>query len=200
MDLGAYINIENLSTIARENGISVPRLRGYRLMKDEKPVVVKDVVDFGYDAYNCIQEYFVRRAVKAYTLCQLEEYSLTKNKTYASRYVRLDTYTDRCVNRYYDYFGKDRKKPFPWNRFHGKLRKKLKLLYKQCYRRTKAQYDAWNKYCGREDVLYIHARIGGLNWDYFDGPEIAKQPWFLERVDDSFDSTYCDIYAKLKRM
>ena len=28
--------------------------------------------------------------------------------------------------------------------------------------------------------------------------KLTEQPWYLERVDDSFDSTYCDIYAKIK--
>ena len=59
------------------------------------------------------------------------------------------------------------------------------------------QFNTWNKYVGRDDVLYIHARIGGNNWNYYDGPELARQPWFLEKVDDCFDSTYCDIYAKI---
>jgi len=31
MDLGAYVQIEDLDKIAKENGIVVPRLRGYRL-------------------------------------------------------------------------------------------------------------------------------------------------------------------------
>ena len=60
------------------------------------------------------------------------------------------------------------------------------------------QFETFNKYCGRDDVLYIHARIGGGNWPYYDGPELSKQPWFIEKVDDAFDSTYCDIYAKIK--
>ena len=38
MDIGAYVQIDDLDKIAKENGIEVPRLRGYRLMKDEKPV------------------------------------------------------------------------------------------------------------------------------------------------------------------
>ena len=46
-------------------------------------------------------------------------------------------------------------------------------------------------------MLCIHARIGGGNWSYYDGPELSKQPWFIEKVDDAFDSTYCDIYAKI---
>ena len=38
MDLGAYIQIDELDKVAKVNGISIPRLRGYRLMKDEKPM------------------------------------------------------------------------------------------------------------------------------------------------------------------
>lgn len=38
MDLGAYGQIEGLSEIAQRNGIDCPRLRGYRLMKDEEPI------------------------------------------------------------------------------------------------------------------------------------------------------------------
>lgn len=63
---------------------------------------------------------------------------------------------------------------------------------------VKKQYKTYNKYCGRADVLYIHARIGGANWDCYGGREIEKQLWFIERVDDGFDNTYCDIYARIK--
>ena len=76
---------------------------------------------------------------------------------------------------------------------HGKKRKKYKLLLKQ----AKKQYDIYNKYIGK-NVLYVHARVGGANWDFFGMDEITKHPLYLERVDDYFDSTYCDIYFKLK--
>ena len=85
-----------------------------------------------------------------------------------------------------------------WDRIHGKKRKILKFEIKKKQRRILKQFEIFNKYVGRDDVLYIHARIGGGNWDYFGGPELAKQPWFIEKVDDSFDSTYCDIYASIK--
>ena len=196
MDLGAYIQIESLYEIAAKNNISVPRLRGYRLMKEEIPVDLKSVVHFEYEAYNLIREYFIRDAINKYIPWQLDNFSRTKNKAYYSRKVRLYTNTDKCVNKYYDYF-EDKEKPFPWYKFHGKLRRKLKLLYKQCSRKSNAQYEVFNKYVGRNDVLYIHARIGGNNWKYFNGEELEKQPWFLEKVDDCFDSTYCDIYAKI---
>lgn len=54
----------------------------------------------------------------------------------------------------------------------------------------------WNKYVGRADVLCIHARIGGYNWETYK-ENVIHEPWFLEKVDDCEDSTYCDIYAKL---
>ena len=64
------------------------------------------------------------------------------------------------------------------------------------------QMERFNYYCGQKNVYMIHARIGGVgeysNWEYYGGEEkIATQPWFLEKVDDDFDSTYCDIYVKL---
>ena len=61
----------------------------------------------------------------------------------------------------------------------------------------KKQYKVFNKYVGRNDILYIHARIGGGNWPYYKDQVIDK-PWFIEKVDDAYDSTYCDIYAKIK--
>ena len=85
-----------------------------------------------------------------------------------------------------------------WDRIHGKKRKILKYKIKQMKREVQAQYDAWNRYTGQEDVLYIHSRMGGGNWKYYeDKDSIIKQPWFLERVDDCWDNTYCDFYAKV---
>ena len=45
MDLGAYAQIDDLDKIARKNGIEVPRLRGYRLMKDEEPEDMNAIFD-----------------------------------------------------------------------------------------------------------------------------------------------------------
>ena len=45
MDLGAYVKIDNLSEIMRTNGISVPRLRGLRMMKDEKPLSEEEITE-----------------------------------------------------------------------------------------------------------------------------------------------------------
>ena len=43
MDLGAYANIELLEGIMKENDINIPRLRGLRLMKNEKPISKEDI-------------------------------------------------------------------------------------------------------------------------------------------------------------
>ena len=43
MDLGAYAQINDLGKLAEANGIDVPRLRGYRLMSDEKPVSREEI-------------------------------------------------------------------------------------------------------------------------------------------------------------
>jgi hypothetical protein len=42
--------------------------------------------------------------------------------------------------------------------------------------------------------------MGGNNWEYYDGKkELMSQHWFLDRVDDWWDGTYCDFYAKIKK-
>ena len=66
---------------------------------------------------------------------------------------------------------------------------------KKAYER---QAEVFNKYVGRDDILYIHARIGGGNWSHY-YKDVVNQPWFIEKVDDGFDSTYCDIYARIKK-
>ena len=84
-----------------------------------------------------------------------------------------------------------------WDKIHGKRRKNVKFNLKKELKAAKKQYDTWNKYVGRKDILYIHARIGGDNWIYYEGYKLEKEPWFLEKVDDYYDNTYCDIYARI---
>ena len=91
----------------------------------------------------------------------------------------------------------DGKKKVCWDRIHGWKRKVLKTFIHNEQKRVEAQRLLWNKYAGRDDILYIHARIGGGNWSYYHD-QVDTKPWFLEKVDDSFDSTYCDIYAKIE--
>lgn len=180
MDLFAYVQIDDLGKVAKDNGIEVPRLRGYRLMSEEEPVPQSDIED----------------AIQSGIMYEVE--SMIRALPYSSCVHSYSWRTDRLLDRYlikgeddYDYVG------IRWDRIHGKLRKDLKFALKKVRRKYQKQYDIFNKYCGQPGILYIHARIGGGNWNYYGGPELAKKPWFIEKVDDSFDSTYCDIYARI---
>lgn len=53
------------------------------------------------------------------------------------------------------------------------------------------QSRCWNRYAGKEGVLYIHSRVG-CDWKKY-----RDEPWFLDACLDAFDPTYCDIYAKV---
>lgn len=177
MDLGAYANIEDLDELAKKNGIVCPRLRGYRLMSEEEKVDLKEVTE-GIDK-RCL-----------HYLCTSEPLWSTKPKWYS-----WDSYTDYLC-KYYggDIF--DDTSVVRWDRIHGKKRRILKTAIHNKKKEVLRQYEMWNKYVGRPDILYIHARIGGGNWSSYRS-DVVNQPWFIEKVDDSFDSTYCDIYARL---
>ena len=43
MDLYAYSQIDKLEKIAKENNIKVPRIRGYRLMSEEKEITKEEI-------------------------------------------------------------------------------------------------------------------------------------------------------------
>lgn len=184
MDLFAYTQIDKLDKIAKDNGIEVPRLRGYRMMKDEEPVSSEDT------------KYIMEKS--EVTVCKLlcssdpfwcsnpdyYEYS-SKTDLILRHYLIEEVDEDGCSN----YVG------IRWDRIHGRKRKIVKFEIKKQKRKIREQLDMWNKYVGREDVLCIHARIGGGNWKYYGGDELTKMSWFLDKVDDCFDETYCDIYA-----
>lgn len=176
MDLGAYANIEALEGLAKMNGISCPRLRGYRLMKDEKPIDYREIA-----AANSLDVECVKDLIRSEPRWDLNAWG----------YV-YDDYTDYLIKKYVD----DEHDQVRWDRIHGWKRRRLKTLIHNKTAAMKKQFEVWNRYVGREDVLYIHARIGGGNWPYY-CREVVDKPWFIEKVDDHFDSTYCDIYARL---
>ena len=180
MDLGAYMQIEELNKIAKANGIEVPRFRGYRLMKNEEPFDVKKI-DKKEIALDCVKE-----------LCCGKPF--WNPNSYS---VNFDCLTDYLCD-YYMVKNKDGEyREVKWDRIHGRKRKILKTYIHNEYMRQRRQWEVWNKYAGKDDILYIHARIGGGNWIYY-GKEVVGKAWFLERVDDAYDNTYCDIYAKIK--
>lgn len=178
MDLGAYTKIEDLSKVAEENGIIIPRLRGYRLMSEEKPLSKEEITN--------IETNMIRHVYKS-GCCSVPRFCP------ASHMHEFSRKTKALENKFLDENGNLR-----WNLLHGKERKRIKFAVKKVRQAVRNQYETFNKYAGRNDVLYIHARIGGNNWNDFQGYMLEKTEWFLEKIDDCFDSTYCDIYAKIK--
>ena len=187
MDLGAYMNIEELGEIAKNNGIEIPRIRGYRLMENEKPLSKEEIkeiqnesaIDVAKGLCEAIPFWRVNPEYHEYSSWTniLKDYYLIKDKD----------------SKYPEYIG------IRWDRIHGWKRKILKFEIKKQKKKIQKQYDIWNKYAGVENVLYIHSRMGGWNWKQYDKKnDILNQPWYLDRVDDYFDSTYCDFYAKIK--
>ena len=177
MDLWAYSNIENIEEIAKKNNIDCPRLRGYRLMKDEEPIDIKQFIKDEHIDYYCAKNLCTSRPF----WCPTASEAIFSYETDLNRYYYTDEETETVR----------------WDRIHGWKRRVLKTYIHNEIVGYKKQYEVWNKYAGRDDVLYIHARIGGNNWsDYW--KQVVYQPWFLEKVDDGFDSTYCDIYARIK--
>ena len=176
MDLGAFAQIEDLEKIAKENGISCPRLRGYRLMRDEKPLKLTD------------------DEIKKITIEVIEN-------LVEKGWGQGGSFWHRNENkRKYLVSDPDSKFYFidiRWDKISNKKRRMIKTRVRNEIRKYKKQYDTWNKYIGRNDILYIHSRIGGGNWpSYY--TDVINKPWFIEKVNDAWDSTYCDIYAKIK--
>ena len=189
MDLGAYAQIDNLEEIMKENNIVIPRLRGLRLMKDEEPILPEDYEnEYKWAEFDAVDD-AVRGRWRWHPWCYT--YSMETD-------WELEYYVDfeKRESGQYDHF-----KPIKthWERLHGKKRKLVKYLIKKRKRAIKKQWDMWNKYCGQENVLYIHARLGSGNWGGYDCDKIIKnQPWYIEHCEDQCDSTYVDIYARVK--
>ena len=187
MDLMAYAQIDNLDEIAQANGIEVPRLRGYRLMKDEAPISTEELQKLMKDCEVQVCEDLCCSVPfwSARSSC----HRFSSQTDYIRKYFLTQAVDDKGYKRYVG---------IRWDRIHGKKRKILKFAIKKQNKRIQRQFEVWNRYAGKEGILYIHSRIGGRNWNYYGGDELITKPWFLEKVDDWFDSTYCDIYAVIK--
>lgn len=183
MNLTAYSQIEDLMPVLQSTGIEIPRLRGLGLMKNEEPVNQTDLNEILHSmeilAVQNLCESFP--AWDFYSCCS-----------------KLCPATDRRIKKYMILDEDGHPISIRWDRIHGKKRKTAKYAIKQYKKAVIDNIKVFNKYAGRDDVLFVHARIGGYNWNYFNGPSIvASHPAFLEKVDDYFDSTYCDIYLKI---
>lgn len=194
MDLYAYTQIQELEDIAKSNDISVPRLRGYRLMADEKRLsedeIDEQIKEHEFSTYQHAVISVPAFDPNSHCICISRETDLLEKKYLIKK--RIIESDEECTWSYNKIVG------FRWDRIHGKKRKNLKFMLKRGRKAVRKQLETFNRYAGRDDVLYIHARIGGDNWSYYGGGEIEKKPWFIEKVDDYFDSTYCDIYARIK--
>lgn len=187
MDLMAYANIENLEEIAKNNNIDIPRLRGYQLCSDMTPWT-KDEIKETLDsiAVNTCED-----------LCTSKPFwnpnSYCSTFNWWTHYL-CDYYLIKGKNKY----GYMNYIDIRWDRIHGWKRKVLKTAIHNKQKKFKNFVKVWDSYCGRTDVLRVHSRIGGNNWMYFKGNELKKEPWFIEKIDDWFDRTYCDIYCKIE--
>ena len=84
-----------------------------------------------------------------------------------------------------------------WSKVNRKDRNAIKLKNREDENRIRTNMNMFNSYVGK-DVLYVHARQGGGNRDYY--PIDTKHPMYLSDCDDFWDSTYCDIYYDLTKM
>ena len=179
MDLGAYANIENLSGIASANGIHMPRVRGYRLMSQETKITEGDIMCALDGAFSWL---YHKACVTRFTFGSWSEYSPATRRL-EKRYVIEDMDGEPSG--------------FRWDRVHGKHRKALKFAMKKKERAIRAQYAMFNKYVGRNDVLYVHSRTGARNWAYY-YKEILAIPGLLDHIEDANDGTYADYYFQIK--
>ena len=70
----------------------------------------------------------------------------------------------------------------------------MKLQGAEDYDEPTEQGRMYARHCGK-DVIYIHTRCGGSNYDYFEaGKWEESNPTFIESCDDDFDCTYRDHY------
>ena len=195
MDLYAYGQKDELGRLAEANGISVPRLRGYRLMEWEEAYPQEELAKalegmvgtyWWMDSKDCDPEWFDH-----------------PEEMYRSGYRPPCIPKGRGV---YIWMSDDPE--------DTRVRRTIVTSHFQrigmLRARFKRQYMLWNRYAGQKGVLYIHSRMGGrgiADCDYHDGqggvlfPEgwdVRDQSWFLDVCADAFDPTYCDIYARIK--
>jgi len=183
MDLGAYIQIGTLSGIAEANGIEeVARLRGYRLMRDEKPVNIEEI---------CKD----REVEICEELCAM---SWNPKSPFMSYGGSTDYYFDKFIINYRARYDSGLVKSINWDAMTDKEKEVLKTYIEKRNADFVKEWEMWNKYCGRNDVLYIHARQGTSNWSDTDFHDYEDKPWYLDGCNDADDPSYCDMYAKIE--
>lgn len=148
MDLGAYMNIEELGEIAKDNGIEIPRIRGFRLMENEEPIPKEEIEEIQNDSVIDVVKGLCEAVPFWSANPEYHEYSSWTN-------ILKDYYLIKNKDgKYSKYIG------IRWDRIHGWKRRILKFEIKKQKKKIQKQSDIWNKYAGVENVLYIHSRIG----------------------------------------
>ena len=176
MDLYAYSQIGDLEHLLEENKIDIPRLRGLRLMSDEKIITDEEMKER------------IAEEQKEYAINWLKQHedncwcSWKDKKNHKAFIYGKDENGDRVVVA------------INFSKVHGKDRKHIKHHWKMIRKAFTDQYKMWNKYVGK-NVLYVHARLGSTNWSDYKIDE--NHPMFLEYIDDAWDTSYCDIYYDL---
>lgn len=183
MDLFAYTQINSLHDILNSTGVDVPRLRGLRLMLEEEPISDDDIAEAIHDE----QMYVAERVILS-----IPKWSPNSNTT------RYNWRTDRECRKYLVYDADGKVADVRWELIHGQHRRNMKHAMKIAKRRVLDSFGTFNRYAGRDDILCVHARIGGRNWGYYNrGGAVSGSDAFIEKVDDMFDDTYCDIYLRI---
>ena len=174
MDLGAYSQIDKLSNLLTKNKIEITRLRGLRLMKEEKPISDEEL------------EEVIKEQKKEYLINWLKQHSD----------CCWDSRKDKNNHPAFIYGENNEVVDYDFSKVHGEDRKHIKFRWKNIEKEYTAQFEMFNRYAGK-NVLYVHARQGGGNRFYY--PIDTKHPMYLDDIDDAFDSTYCDIYYDLDK-
>lgn len=184
MDLGAYIQISDLEFLAKANNIEVERLRGYRLMREEKPVNIEQICN-DQEVELCEE------------LCCMYWNPTSIISAYGPETKAL---CQKFINNFDDKYNSDKKAPLSinWDAMSDTEKEILRNYIEARCADYKKQWELWNSFCGRNDVLYIHAKQGTSNWSATTFHDYEDKPWFLGACNDGYDSCYCDIYAKIE--
>lgn len=174
MDLGAYAQINTLDGVLNAVGVTIYRLRGLRLMKFEELITQEEIDEqINHEKVQTVETWLKQHSFGTWSSWKDDKRHL------AFIYDKDGDVID------YDF-----------SKVHGKDRKIIKFEFKKLNKKYKAQFDLFNKYVGK-NVLYVHARQGGLNRAYCEMAEVEKHPRWLGDIDDAWDCTYCDIYFNL---
>lgn len=175
MDLYAYMQIEDLGSILKDNNIEIARLRGIRLMRDEEMISQEEI----------------NKQVEEQKLCNAKEWLEQKSWNVWS--------SDRANRKHKEFIYGELGEVIgiKWNLVNRKNRNIIKLKNKEDEKRIRDNYNMFNSYVGK-NVLYVHARQGGGNRYYY--PIDTKHPMYLSDCDDAYDNTYCDIYYDLDKV